>query len=211
MEREQVKRFWAVITAACIGGCVSINDNTVQVTPPGQADQYQRNVLDKCPPHINPHRLILAQIVTGSSLVTTGSQVVTNQQDFDNWWSQMAPQVTSNNIPTYSLSQAPMIDWTQQQVYFLMVPIDTTCQKTVPYGDEMISDCYDITVPLYRTTETQNCVPAGYYPVFVFIYAKTNLPLSIQWINPTPTPTTSPLPTSTSTPTPTATPQGTDQ
>jgi hypothetical protein len=197
------------VLLAGFAGCVSIHDgNSLQVTPPGQTDQYQRNVLDKCPPHINPHRLIIGEIATGSPLVTSGSQFAKSQQEFDNFWPNITVQsMDPVKVPLNSLTQEPIVNWSSEMAYFLLVPIDNTCQKTRPYGDEMISDCYDITVPLYRTYEGQNCGAPGAYPVFIFIYSKTNLPVSIQWIFPTPTPTFSPAPTATSTPTRTPTPE----
>lgn len=207
-----MKRFGFVLILvflAGFAGCVSIHDgNAVQVTPPGQTDQYQRNVLDKCPPHINPHRLVIGEIATGNPLVTSGSQIVYTQQDFDKLWPNITVQPPDPaKVPMNSLTQEPIVNWSSEIAYFLLVPIDNSCQKTVPFGDEMTSDCYDITVPLYRTNEGQNCGAPGAYPVFIFIYAKTNLPLAIQWIYPTPTPTFSPVPTATRTPTPTPTPE----
>jgi hypothetical protein len=196
------------ILLAAFAGCVSIHDSSVQVTPPGQTDIYQRNVLDKCPPHINPHRLVIGQVPTGSPLVTTGSQFATNQQEFDLLWSMVTVQPPDPaKVPLNSLTRAPVVNWNSEMAYFLLVSIDNSCQKTLPYGDEMISDCYDLTVPLYRYNEGQNCGSPGAYPVFIFMYAKTNLPVKIQWIYPTPTPTYSPAPTATRTLTPTPTPE----
>ena len=198
-----------LVFLAGFAGCVSIHDgSSMQVTPPGQTDQYQRNVLDKCPPHINPHRLVIGEIANGNPLVNSGSQIVYNQQDFDKIWPSITVQSPDpTKVPLNSLTQEPVVNWNSEIAYFLLVPIDNSCQKTLPYGDEMISDCYDITVPLYRYNEGQNCGAPGAYPVYLFIYAKTNLPLSIKWIFPTSTPTFSPVPTATRTPVPTPTPE----
>ena len=189
--------------SAVVAGCVSIHDTSFQVSAPSQADPYQRNVLDKCTPHINPHRLVIAQVDMSSPFVTNGSQTAYNQVDFDKLWNSITPLDTSRT-PLNSLTQEPLINWDKEQAFFLLVPVDNTCQKTIPYGEEMVTDCYNMDILLYRYNEGQNCGAPGYYPVYIYIYAKSTLPVTVQWTLPTPTPTFTALPTDT--PTPTATP-----
>ena len=194
-----MNRFLYIFTGIlliAVAGCVDIHSNNVQVIPPDQTDPFHRNVLDKCPSHINPHRLVMGQIVTGSPIVTNvGAQLVSTQLDFDKWWSQITPQVDPSKVALSSLSQEPVIDWTKEVAYCQVVPVDNSCIKVTPFGDEMISDCYDLSLLLLRTVEGQNCVAPGTYPVFIYIYAQTNLPVSIKWILPTPVPTPPVTPT----------------
>lgn len=187
-------------------GCVSIHD-TIPIEYPSPVDQYNRNTLDKCTPHVNPHRLILAQEGLGSYLVSHGgNQIVNNQQDFDLLWNSVSPQLDPNNVPSSSLE--PIIDWDHESAYFLTVPRDQTCQKAKPFGDEMVSDCYSVSLIIFRYNEG-SCEQAVNYPVFIYIYAKTNLPVGIQWVYPTsvPTATAVPAPPARPTMTPTPTPK----
>src|SRR5579872_3900865 len=199
---------------AWFSGCVDINDTRVQVQPPSQADPYARNVLDKCPPHTNPHRLITALTVTNSPLGQNGPQIAANQADFDRMWDYLS-SVDMCNVTTSSLTQKPVINWDSDMAYFLVVPIDNNCQKTRPFGDEMNTDCYSITIPLYRYMEGTNCGPPLYYSVFIYIYSNKSLPMNVLWVYPTPTVTSSPMPTvkptATATPIPTATPESEEE
>jgi hypothetical protein len=202
-----------ILAPVWFSGCVDINDTRVQVQHPEEVDPYARNVLDKCPQHTNPHRLITALTGATSPLGQSGPQLVSNQVDFDRMWDYLS-SVDMGNVTTSSLSQKPVIDWGQDMAYFLVVPLDSSCQKTKPFGDEMNTDCYSITIPLYRYLEGTNCGPPLYYPVFIYIYSNKSLPMNVQWNYPTPTVTLSPVPTAkptaTATPTPTATPESED-
>jgi hypothetical protein len=188
-------------------GCVDINDTRVQVQHPEEADPYARNVLDKCPQHTNPHRLFTALTGTNSPLGQSGPQLAGNQADFDRMWTYLS-SVDMGDVSISSLTQKPIINWDQDMAYFLVVPIDNNCQKTKPFGDQMNTDCYSITIPLYRYLEGTNCGPPLYYSVFIYIYSNKSLPMNVLWVYPTPTssPTLVPKPTATPKAIPTATP-----
>src|SRR5258708_13728893 len=113
-------------------GCVDINDARVQVQPPGEADIYSRNVLDKCPPHTNPHRLVVAQTGSNSVLAQLGPAVANSQQDFDKYWSYLSALEPGANIITSSLSQEPLVNWGQETVDFLVIPVNNSSQQTKP-------------------------------------------------------------------------------
>ncbi len=203
-----------ILAPAWFSGCVDINDTRVQVQHPGEVDPYAHNVVDKCPQHTNPHRLITALIGETSPLGQNGPQLIGNQVDFDGMWNYLS-SVDMGNVTTSSLTQKPIINWDSDMAYFLVVPIDSNCQKTLPFGDEMNTDCYTITIPLYRYLEGTDCGPPLYYPVFIYIYSKISLPMNVLWVYPTPTATPSLMPTlkptATLTPTPTATPESEDE
>ena len=195
-----------LLSLAFSAGCVDINDTRVQVQRPGDVDIYQRNVLDRCPSHKYPHRLVVAQTGLNSPLAQRGSQIVTTQTDFDQLWAALAT-VENSNITTTSLTQEPVVNWEQEQALFMVVAVDNSCQKTLPFGDEMTTDCYSITAPLFRYWDGSHCGPPIYYPVFLYIYPKTGWPVNIQWVVPTPTFTMTPKPIPTATPRATPTPE----
>jgi hypothetical protein len=191
-------------------GCVDINDTRVQVTPPGQVEQYQRSPLDKCPVHKYPHRLILGQVAPGSPLFQSGNSLgINDQPTFDNCWNGVSPQLDENKVPSYSLK--PIINWDQESAYVIMMGVDNTCDSIKPYQDEMTTDCFDITILLYRERQGQDCQPVNSYPVFIYIYPKTAWPIGTQWFYPTPTVTPVPSATPTVTPTVTPTPVNADE
>ena len=192
-----------------VSGCVDINDAKVQVQHPGEIDPYNQISLDKCPQHTSPHRLFTALTGSNSALAQGGTGVASNQQDFDKMWGYLS-SVETGDVTTFSLTQKPVINWGQEIAYYLVVGADSSCQKTKPFGDEMNTDCYSITIPLYRYSEGTNCQPPLYFPVFIYILsAQKNIPINVQWVYPTPVPTATLLPTATPTPAPTATPRPT--
>ncbi|HUO58724.1 MAG TPA: hypothetical protein VMV05_11170 [bacterium] len=208
--------FFILVALAAGAGCVDINDSRVQVQRPGDLEQYQRSLLpeDKCSPHTVPHRLIRAQTTNGSILTQAGAQFVNNQQDFDKWWPVISPEAGwQNNMSVSSLTGEPVINWDQETAYFVLCPISNSCQKISPDTNEMDTDCFTITVHLREYRETQNCQAPVFYPVFVYIYSKTNLPVNVVDFYPTPTPTVTFTPTATSTPRirPTPTPESEDE
>ncbi len=189
-------------------GCVDINDAKVQVKAPGEVDPYGRNVLDKCPTHIYPHRLIVARTGSSSPLAQIGTQLVSTQQVFDQYWSNVSvnPEDQVSDTP---ISAQPNVNWDQQYAYFYVVPVSSSCEKTKPMPDGMTTDCYSISIPLYRYIEGTNCQPASNLMVFIYIISKVSLPFGVVWYYPTPspTPTPKPIPTLTPTPAPTSTPE----
>ena len=196
------------LAVAAVAGCVDINDSRVQVQRPGDLEQYQRGLLpqDKCSPHLFPHRFVRGQTGSGSLLARAGSQFVNSQEDFDKWWKEITAQIgMDNKVALSSLTGEPIVNWSQETAFFLLVPISTTCQKIDPDTDEMVTDCFTITVKLREERGTQNCQPPVFYPVFIYLYSKTNLPFNVVDFYPTPTPT----PVSTLRVTPTATPRPT--
>lgn len=187
-------------------GCVDINDAKVQVQAPAQIDPYNRIALDKCPSHVYPHRLVVAQTGSSSQLVQLGSQMAYNQQDFDKWWS-MVSTLGSIDPTTSTPSQQPIVNWDQQGAYFLVIGVGNSCDLTKPMADEMTTDCYSISVNLYRYSEGTNCQPPGNLAVFIYVFPKSTLPVNVVWFYPTPVPTPTPKPIPTLTPTPTPTPE----
>jgi hypothetical protein len=186
-------------------GCVDISDTKVQVQAPGQVDTYDRSFITQCTPHVMPHRLIRATIGEASPYFHTSGALVSDQADFDLWWSALTVQLDQNKVVTDNLK--PVIDWTNQIANIVVVPLTGPCQKTKPFGDEMTTDCYNVTIPIYIWNEGQDCssdVPS--YPVYIYIYPIVNLPVNVQWVQPTPTLTLVPSPTPTSTPSPTPSP-----
>ena len=189
-----------------MAGCVSIYDSKVNVTPPGQVESYNRSVIEQCTPHVYPHRLILATTGMAYPYLSTGGGLVNDQTNFDLWWTGLSVQLDQNKVVTDNLK--PVIDWTRETAYFIPVQLNGPCQKVKPYGDEMITDCYNISIPIYTWQEGENCQQAiTNYPVYLYIYPNaTNQPVGVTWIHPSPTPTFSPTPTATSKPTATPTP-----
>ena len=186
-------------------GCVDINDAKVQVQTPGLVDPYGRNVLDQCTPHVLPHRLIQGTIGAASPYFHTNGGLVTDQAGFDLWWPWISVQMDQNKVVTQNLK--PVIDWAHQITYFVVVPMNNSCQRAKPIGDEMTTDCYNVTMPIYIWNEKENCQDTfTTEPIFTYIYPIINLPVNVQWIYPTPTYTFTPTPTDTSTPTRTPTP-----
>lgn len=192
---------------ALFSGCVDINDSKVQILRPTEIDPNHQISLDKCPQHTNPHRLFKALTGSNSVLAQGGTGVALNQLDFDKMWGNLS-SVETGNVTTSALTQEPVINWDQQMVYYLVIGTDNSCQKTKPFGDEMNTDCFSITIPLYRYLEGTNCQPPLSFPVFLYIYSKSNLPINIQWVYPTPIPTAALLPTPSPTATPTPTSSG---
>ncbi len=194
-----------------LAGCVSIDDPHVSVIPPGEVEQFQRSPLDKCDPHKFPHRLILAEAGSGSAIIQAGSQTVTTQAAFDQWWGTITPQLDNSSGPVANLK--PVINWNQEIAVFELYMGDS-CMRIQPYGDEVTSDCYTITMWLYSYSEGTDCQsPRTSYPVFIYICPTGNLPWTTQWVYPTPSPTvtSTPIPQPTFTPTPTATPLSDDE
>jgi hypothetical protein len=197
--------FLSPVLLALAAGCVDINDARVQVQAPGQVDPYSRIALDQCTPVVYPHRLIVAKTGSASPLAQVGPQMVYNQLDFDKYWGYVTAQ-DSDKISTSNLSQVPLVNWDQQWAYFLVVGANNSCEKTKPFGEEMKTDCYTISIPLYRYQEGTDCQPPTSFTVFIYLFPKTNLPVNFVWVYPTPIPTATPKPTLTSTPTATPTP-----
>jgi hypothetical protein len=187
-------------------GCVSIYDNKVQVHPPDQVDPYGRNVLSQCTPHIYPHELIQAFTSPSSTLVVNGGpNNINNQTDFDFWWNFITPQLDQNQVVSQGFK--PVIDWSKQSACFGVVNLANSCQQVKPMGDEVTTDCYNITAEVLSWYEGSNCGPANLYPVFVYIYPKSDAPMNFKVVWPTNTPVPS---TPTATPTETPTPEGDD-
>ncbi len=189
-------------------GCVDISDTKVQVEPPGKVDQYNRSIVDQCTPHVMPHHLIQASISAAVPNLQPGSgTVLTDQTNFDILWTDLTVQLDQNQVMTQNLK--PVIDWTQQAVYVYYVLVDSSCEKVKPYGDGMITDCYNVTAQIYKWTEGEDCGSTiTSYPVLVYIFPNVDLPVGVQWFGPTatftPTSTPTSTPSSTQTPTPTS-------
>jgi hypothetical protein len=168
-----------------MAGCVPLDDTHVQVVQPSLTDGYQRNVLNKCDPHIYPHRLFIGQVGMGSTL-QQGAVVARNQADFDTYWNTISDLTDENKV---SVTMKPTVNFDKEMVYFLPISISNSCQKFEPYGGQMMTDCYDISIVIFRSTDVVNCQPVNNIPVFVYIYPKTEWPIQMQWIDPAPTPT----------------------
>lgn len=193
-----------------MAGCVDINDPNVKVLKPGEVGDYQRSPLDKCPPHTYPHRLILGQVTLGSALLQMGTPILANDQPtFDTLWNDVSPQLDQNKVPSFSLK--PLVNWDQETAYFLIGSMDNTCDTVRPYGEEMTTDCVNVSILLYRERLDQDCQPVNGYPVFIYIYPKTSWGVGIQNIYPTATVTPIPTATATPTPRPTAVPSSEDE
>ncbi len=186
-------------------GCVDISDTKVQVQPPGQVDQFNRSIVDQCTPHVLPHRLIQGSIGSASPFIHSGGGLMTDQATFDQWWTGLTVQLDQNKV--VSQNSKPLIDWTRQIVSIVVIPMNNACQRARPYGDEMTTDCYQVSIPIYVWNEGENCQDVNSdYPVFIYIYPIVNLPVNVVWISPSLTPTFTPIATVTSTPSPTPTP-----
>lgn len=197
--------------AACLilfgAGCVDINDAKVQVQAPGEVDPYGRNVLDKCAPHIYPHRLIVAHTGSSSPLAQVGAQLISTQQVFDQYWANVSVN-PNDQVSDTPISAQPTVNWDQQLAYFYVVQVNTSCEKSKPMPDGMTTDCYSITIPIFRYLEGNNCQPPSDLLVLIYIISKVSLPFGVEWHYATPVPTSTPKPgpTLTPTPIPTATP-----
>ncbi|HEY5039599.1 MAG TPA: hypothetical protein VIJ93_11050, partial [bacterium] len=170
-----------------LAGCVSIYDST-QVKPPEQVDQFPRNVLDKCPPHVYPSRMIKAEMGMGVTLFQYGALVI-DQANFDNNWNNVTPSLDPEHQQTYSLK--PVIDWDHENAYFMPLHLTNSCQKVKSFGME--TDCYNITFLLYQYVEGENCSTRSTDPVYIYIYPKTSWPFLTRWLKTpdyTPTPGT---------------------
>jgi hypothetical protein len=182
-------------------GCVDINDSKVQVQPPDPVEEYaDHSIVDQCTPHVYPHRLIVASTGVGSPLVQNGAQFVGDQSTFDQLWGTISPQLDQNQVVTSG--SEPVVDWTQQTAFFVPKTSPQSCVHWRPFGDGMVTDCLNPRIYIYEWKEGECKDDATSYPVFVYIYPKSNLPVYINMVYPTPTFTFSPLPTETSTPTP---------
>ena len=158
-----------VSSLAWFTGCVDINDAKVQVQAPRQIENYSRNVIDKCTPQAYPHRLILGHTGNASPLVQLGSHEMDSQAEFEKWWVYVSV-LDDGRTQTSALSQVPIVDWSQQVAFFNVIPASNSCEKTKPYGDEMTTDCYTITMPIYRYLEGTNCGSPSAFQVFIYIY-----------------------------------------
>lgn len=159
-------------------GCVSIYDDKIRVQKPEDLDPYQRNVLDKCKPHLLPHRLIRASSVAETTVLTGEGTSVDNQAGFDAIWNSLAPDLSG--VATAE-DLKPVINWEVQTARFFLAGLRNSCEKIVPYGME--TDCYQISLPLQRIQEGTNCITPSRHPVFIYIYPKTKLPLAPVWLN----------------------------
>ncbi len=188
-------------------GCVSIDDPNVHVTRPSETDIYQRNVLNKCPPHTYPHRLIMAQAGNSSILTRQGQSAAANQTEFDEYWSSITPILDPNSVTNSSAK--PVVNFVREIALFVPMVSANSCIKYKPFGDEMSTDCYNITISIFWSQEGQDCQPLSAIPVFLYIYPKTEWPVIVQMVHSTPTPTSvptvvlKPKPTATIAPTPT--------
>src|SRR5260221_12407527 len=110
-----MKRFLSILSGIVLmvlAGCVDINDAKVQVQRPGEIDPYKRNVLDKCPPHTNLHRLVMAKTGSNSILAQGGTEIVYTQKDFDQAWSYLSA-VDDGNVALSHSSREPVVTWNQ--------------------------------------------------------------------------------------------------
>jgi hypothetical protein len=205
-EEVVLKRFLFIFCGAlfmAVAGCVPISQN-VSVQYPSPIDP-SNNTLYKCTPQAYPHRLIITRISAGSPLLQTDGGAVNDQVNFDRDWSQLSPDFDEKNTSADTL--APVINWEQETANFMPVFLDNSCEKAKPYGDQMTTDCYTVAAPILRYTEGGNCQhTVTTYPVFVYIYPKTGMPVSRTWVYFTPTPTLLPTVTATPKAIPTATP-----
>ncbi len=167
-------------------------------------EQYDRSPVDKCIPHPYPHRLLLGQTGFGSTLLQAGEAQLADRQDsFDYLWNGLSIEVDQSAVTGTTIK--PVINWEHEAALFYRFSLSNTCQKVKPFGDEMVTDCYSITLPVLRYMEGKDCRPAMDYPVFIYIFPKAKLPISVQWVDLTPTPT--PVPAATPFPTATPTPE----
>jgi len=198
------------ISFAAGAGCVSIHQE-VPVYAPEPMDAYNRSPLDKCTPHVYPHRLVLAQAGSSSPLIQNGGVYVNDQQSFNFWWSTITPQLDTSR--TLSNALQPLVDWDHETVSFMPIMIDNSCEKAKPYAEEMTTDCYTITFPIFRYNEGVDCGTPVQFPVFIYIFPKTVIPGGVQWIYSTSTPGFVPTATASPTPivTPTPTPESEDE
>ena len=172
--------------AALLAGCVSIYDK-VDVNRPESVDQYSRTQLDKCDPHIYPFRLIGTELNPGTTIISGGG-LATNQATFDLYWAAVTPVLDVNQ--PQSVSTKPSIDWTRETAYFVPVFMTNSCEKVKTLG--MFTDCYSVWIAFYKYVEGTNCNPRSSYPMMIFIYPTTTLPVGIIYPKTpdyTPTPT----------------------
>lgn len=158
-----------VFAAATLGGCVSIHDPNVHIQRPSEFDHYQRNILDKCEPHVLPHRLILASMSAASTILQGNGGPVVGQAQFDDIWNQITPEIPPGGSAGDTLK--PIINWEAQSTYFLPIWFTNTCEKVKPLG--MASDCYQISLYFYQYVEGTNCGPRSSVPVLIYIHPKT--------------------------------------
>lgn len=157
-----------------------------------------------------PHRLIRATASEGYPYLRTGAQLISDQAGFDQAWTGLSILPDPSRPATEDLK--PSMDWTQQSAYVLPVTSDNPCQRARPLEDEMTTDCRNVTIGIYTWLESGNCQQSsGAYPVFLYLYPKVNLPVIVQWVNPTPTFSPTVVATSTPSPTPTVRPTPTSE
>ncbi|HVZ79849.1 MAG TPA: hypothetical protein VHE12_03510 [bacterium] len=182
----------AALGLLSLAGCVSIYDSKVQVERPAAVESYNnRSPLDRCAPHVYPHRLIQATAGGGYPYLNAGGALIDTQEQFDQWWAGLSVQLDQDKVVTDNLK--PLIDWSKQSVYMIPLTLNP-CEKVKPFGDGMSTDCYTITIPIYRWTDEENCQKnSANIPVFIYIYPKAvGQPVSMEWHYPTPTPTVVP-------------------
>jgi hypothetical protein len=184
-----------------VSGCVSIDDPNVHVVRPSETDIYQRNVLNKCPPHTYPHRLVMAQAGNSSILTRQGQSAALSQAQFDDYWNTLTPILDPNSA--INSAAKPVVNFDREIALFIPMMSANSCTTYQPFGDEMSTDCYNITISIFWKQEGQDCQTLSAIPVFLYIYPKTEWPVIVQMVHSTPTPT--PVPTVVLKPTPTAT------
>jgi hypothetical protein len=143
----------------------------------------------------------MAQTGNSSILTRQGQSAAINQAQFDDYWSTITPILDPNSLT--NTTAKPVVNFDREIALFAVMTSADTCTTYKPFGDEMSTDCYNITISILWTQEGQNCQPMNVIPVFLYIYPKTEWPVAVQMVHFTPTPTL--VPTVVLKPTPTAT------
>jgi hypothetical protein len=167
------------LIAGCIllSGCVPINQN-LQVDRPGEIDTRQ-NVTAKCPIQIYPHTLLRAHAGAGARIVEDGGRSVGNQEEFDRYWTSLTLD-PGQPLPTMiEGSNKPQIDWNSKQASFYPFKIENSCQRVIPIP--MKTDCLTVTFSFSMLWFKKDCTQKADYPVYIYIYPKTNLPMEVKW------------------------------
>ncbi len=162
-----------------LSGCVSIHEG-VAVERPLEMN-VQQDVTKRCPLSPYPHRLLRLRGSSGAKVVVEGGRTVNTQEDFDRLWVELTLEPGQTFTQASDGSNKPQIDWTSQLVSFYPFKNENACQRLVPALTPMQTDCLRITFRFSHFWFKKDCETRTEYPVYVFIYPKTSLPMETQW------------------------------
>lgn len=157
-------------------GCLSIHQG-LDVQRPTEINQAQ-NPTKKCPERPYLYKFIRGECSSASRIVMDGGpRIINSQQEFDLFW----PGITATLDPSITLTAngVPQIDGTNNQVLLFPIKNENSCHQIV--FSSMKTDCLSVKVWMSQWNETKDCESHVTYPVFILIYPRTTLPVSVDW------------------------------